>query len=104
VPSRTEVRRELERGGKKVPATVAVIRYSRWQLAELEADGERVRAFDATGKAIAPGQLPRLLAKPTPVVLFKGEDPDPYYLRVLRPGTVVIKAPPDKLTARLRTD
>jgi hypothetical protein len=95
------VQREVERGGKKELATVATIRYHRWHQVDLEADGKEVQAFDVEGKPIAPGQLLKLLAKPAPVVLFKsvvGEGPDPYYLRVLRPGTVVLQAPRDKVT------
>jgi hypothetical protein len=107
VPSVAGVVREVERGGKKERVQVTTLQYSRWRLAELEADGKQVRAFDVTGKTIAPGQVPRLLAKPTPVALFKtvkGEEPDPYYLRVLRPGTVVVTAPREKVTVRPRRD
>jgi hypothetical protein len=76
----------------------------RWVTVALEADGKQVRAFDVKGKPIAPDQLPKLLPKLAPVALFKGADPDPYYLRVLRPDTVVIKAPADKFTPPPRRD
>ncbi len=62
------------------------------------ADGKQVQAFDVDGKKIAPKELLKLLGKRSPVVVFKGETPDPYYLRVLRPGTVALKGPQDKLT------
>jgi hypothetical protein len=90
--------REVELNGKKVKATVYVTRPSRWAILRLEVDGKEVQAFDLEGKAIAPEQLPKLLGKKhTPVALFKDVDPDPYYLRMLREGTVVIRAPESRI-------
>jgi hypothetical protein len=96
VPEPKSVFREVELGGRKLVEQVVTTGYSRWRQVELAADGKRVRAFDVEGKEVAPTRLLELLAKPSPVVLFKvvqNEGPDPHYLRVLRPGTVVLQAP-----------
>jgi hypothetical protein len=87
----------IEKDGKKMEVTTYTISYSRWSRMDLKADGKQVQAFDVEGKEIAPQELPKLLAKRPHVVLFKDDSPDPYYLSVLRPGTVVLKVPQDKL-------
>lgn len=92
------VQREQELEGKKVTVTEYTLRFHKWLLVELPVDGRQVQAFDVQGKAIDPQQLLKRLAKPSPVLLFKGDDPDPYYLRLLRPDSVIITAPQHKFT------
>ena len=68
-----------------------------WFDIHLVADGKKVRALTADGKAIEPKDLPKRLAKACRVVLFKGQaEPDPYYLGLFREGVVLIVAPADK--------
>lgn len=91
------VRRVVERDGEKREVVAYRPGYDRWHSVVLEADGREVRAFDAAGKPIETQRLPKQLSKPSPVIVFLGGEPDPYYLRVLRPGTVVLTAPHEKL-------
>src|SRR5262249_3434783 len=98
VPHVVTVERTIERDGKNINMDLATYRYSKWFRVDLKADGEQVQAFDVEGKKIAPKELLKRLAKETHVVLFKDDPPDPYYLGVLRPDTVVLKAPGYEVT------
>jgi hypothetical protein len=57
-------------------------------------DLERTEAFDTSGKAIERKALTDLLKKETPVlVATDGKKVDPFYLRVVKEGTVVLVPP-----------
>ena len=101
VPHIVTVSRTIEEDGKKIKAAVATFSYGRFLFVDLKADGEQVQAFDVKGKEIAAKELLKRLAKRTHVVVFKSDPPDPYYLSVLRPDTLVFKAPVEKVTAPL---
>jgi hypothetical protein len=107
IPATGPATREVERDGRIVRQQIAIFVYTRRLVVDLEVDDKQVRAFDVEGKPIAPQQLLKRLAKLSPVVLFKVVKegvPDPYYLRVLKEGTVVITAPHDKVTPQWRRD
>jgi hypothetical protein len=99
---RTEKPGIMEIDGKKIPVTTSTRTYGKWfPTVDLKVDGKRVQAFDVEGKEIAPKELLKRLAKRTHVVLFKSDPPDPFYLRLLRPDTLVFKAPLEKVTPPL---
>ncbi len=54
-----------------------------------------VRAFDLMGQPIETQQLHKLLARETTVVVSAdGKNVDPFYLRVMKEGTIVLVLPP----------
>jgi hypothetical protein len=93
-PQIAGIPRVIEENGKKLNVTVATTRFNKWYMQDLPVDGWQVQAFDGEGKKLAAKELLTRLKTYTPVVVFKGDNPDPYYLRVLRPDTVVLKGPP----------
>ena len=58
--------------------------------------GDQVRAYRPDGKAAEPNDVLKALAKPSGVACFIGfiglkpADPDPFYLGLLREGSVVL--------------
>ncbi len=60
-------------------------------------DAGDVRAFDTAGKQVDVKKLARLLAKETPVLVSAdGRPVDPFYLRVVKDGTLVLVLPPGR--------
>lgn len=53
-----------------------------------------VRAYDSDGNPIEASELPKLLEKPTPVVVFQADPPDPAYLPLLKEGGIALVATP----------
>jgi hypothetical protein len=55
-------------------------------------DGKKVKAFGGDGKPLDAEDLAKRLAKIAPVVVFQmdpANPPDPYYLKILKEGTIV---------------
>jgi hypothetical protein len=62
-----------------------------------------VQAFDTTGKKIDPAQLPDLLSKETVVLVSTdGRPVDPFYLQIIKEGTLVLILPVPKPPANER--
>jgi hypothetical protein len=55
-------------------------------------DGKLVSVVRKNGKSIAVRELPRLLEKPTAVVMFQGKI-DPFYLQVLHDNVLIVQVP-----------
>jgi len=84
----------------KTTGVIVAVEEAGWFDYDLTVDGRQVRAVGADGKAIDPKDLPKRLAKPARVVLFRGAgEPDPHYLGVLRDDVIVLVAPADKFKA-----
>ncbi len=91
---------QVERDGKKVTENVIAYMWSELPF-DVQVDGKEVRVLGGDGKAIDPMSLPKLLAKPTPVIVFSfypgsGPDPDPFYLQHLKKDVVVFAASSEK--------
>jgi hypothetical protein len=91
---------KVERDGKQVVENEFVYRWVEVPV-DVRVDGREVRVLSADGKAIDPATLPKRLAKPTPVVVFRFSPkeeprPDPFYLRMLREDVVVFAGPFEK--------
>jgi hypothetical protein len=63
-------------------------------------DLSEVRAFENGGE-LAPGQLIKRLAKPTHV-LVATKRPDPFYMDVIKDGTIVLVMPSLRTVAQMR--
>jgi hypothetical protein len=79
---------------------VVPVEETRWFDCDLVVDGSKVRALGTDGKAIDVKELPKRLAKPTRVVLFRGAgEPDLSHLAVFPEFVVVLVAPADSFKA-----
>jgi hypothetical protein len=92
---------EVVRDGKKEKEPVTVIEKYVWSDVDVKVDGKETAAFDVSGKAIEPKDLPKRLAKPTRVAVvytFPGFEAklDPFYLGALKSDIVVLKGPDAK--------
>lgn len=58
-------------------------------------DGKDVRVSTSDGWPVDAKELPKLLEKPTQVLLFVTGEVDPFYLKVVRVGTPIVTAPYD---------
>jgi hypothetical protein len=64
--------------------------------AVLVADGKEVRVSRKDGQAVDPKDLPKLLSKETPVLVFAQGEIDPYYLQVIQEQVLIIVIPANK--------
>ena len=62
----------------------------------LVADGKEVQVSRRDGKAVDPKDLPKLLGKETPVLVFAQGEIDPYYLQVIEDQVLIIVIPASK--------
>jgi hypothetical protein len=79
------------------PVAREAMRWENWRPVTL---GETVRAFGVDGKALEPKAVLKALAEPKLVAVFVRQDipsrpkdlsdPEPYYLAMLREGTIVL--------------
>jgi hypothetical protein len=79
------------------PVSREAMQWENWRPVTL---GETVRAFRANGKALEPGEVLKALAEPKLVAVFVRQhipsqprdlsDPEPYYLAMLREGTIAL--------------
>jgi hypothetical protein len=77
----------VEERGVNVPVTVA-------EMVKVPLDAEGTRLMTADGKRVGPRDLKALLTKTSPILFSSdGRDVDPFYLRLARPGTLVVIAP-----------
>jgi hypothetical protein len=82
--------RVVERDGKKVEEVEAVI-VVRIVRRTLIADGKQLAVMGKNGKKIDAMELPKLLARPTAVLLFvDGDAFDPYYLQIAHDQALAI--------------
>jgi len=88
-------KREVERDGKRIVEQSQVPVWISFSVL-LKVDGKEVRAFGTDGKELKLAELSKRLANSASVVVFHQAEPDPYYLRVYREGTVVFTAPASK--------
>jgi hypothetical protein len=88
VVEKVPVRREVQ---------VTVLKARRWRKVLVDAGYKAVSVRTAAGKRVAAGDLLRLLKKDTPVLVSQNGPVDPFYLQVVRPGTLVIVVPPQML-------
>jgi hypothetical protein len=79
----------LEEGGKvaRPVTTYALERRLHWR----EYDAAKVKAFDTAGHAVTAAKVKKWLAKELPVLVsVDGKEVDPFYLRVIEPGALVL--------------
>jgi hypothetical protein len=82
----------LDEGGKVArPVTTYALRLRRlWQ----EFDAAKVEAYDTSGKPVEAKKVAELLTKETPVLVSAdGQKVDPFHLRVIKRGTLVLVVP-----------
>jgi hypothetical protein len=82
----------LEEGGKvaRPVTTYALERRLRWR----EYDAAKVKAFDTAGHVVTAAKVRKWLAKELPVLVSAdGKEVDPFYLRVIEPGALVLVVP-----------
>jgi len=91
-----ETRNELRTviiGGNPVTQTVAVVVHKTVQV-EIRMKAQGVKVYTAAGKEVDARDVPDKLKKPT-VVLYAadGNKVDPFFLKIIKPDTLVIVAP-----------
>ena len=62
----------------------------------LFADGKEVQVSRKDGHAVDPKDLPKLLSKEAPVLIFTQGELDPYYLQVIQDQVLIIVIPASK--------
>jgi hypothetical protein len=85
----------IETVTRKVPYTF--MKGHGWREVKVDADGKGVSITDATGKAVSPDKLAKLLEKDTPLLVSANGPVDPFYLLTAKEGTLVIEVPPQVL-------
>ncbi|HKI32374.1 MAG TPA: hypothetical protein VKA46_10935 [Gemmataceae bacterium] len=91
--------RTVNVGGRLVPQSVNVTAYKTVQVTR-RIKGEGVKVYTAAGKEVDAKDVPDKLKKPT-IVLFAadGNKVDPFYLKIIKPDTLVVVAPLPEPTA-----
>lgn len=85
----------IETVTRKVPYTL--MKGQGWREVKVNAAAKGVSITDATGKAITPDRLAKLLEKDTPVLVSTSGPVDPFYLLTVKEDTPVIVVPPQVL-------
>jgi hypothetical protein len=75
--------------------TITVNKPVRWRTVTFDAAAKGVSIQDAAGKAVAAGQLPRLLEKDTPVLVSSNGPVDPFFLATAKESALVFVVPPE---------
>jgi uncharacterized protein (TIGR03000 family) len=83
--------------GKPVQVTVKVPKHVLKQVEE-KAKLENVKAYDLRGKQVASEKVPVILEKETAVLLVHERKLDPFYLRTVKEGTLLLEVRPELVT------
>jgi hypothetical protein len=94
VPATETRERTVNIAGREVKETYPVTVYKTVQVTR-RIKGEGVKVYTAAGKEVDAKDVPDKLKKQT-IVLFSadGNKVDPFYLKIIKPDTLVIVAPP----------
>jgi hypothetical protein len=87
---------EKKRYGTKWEKRTETAFKSLMEEADVVADGEEVKVSRKNGHAVHPRDLPKLLSKETPVLVFAQGEIDPYYLQVIQDHVLIIVIPANK--------
>jgi hypothetical protein len=92
-----DAEKTVEVDGKPQKVTVKVPKYTLKQV-EQKAKLENVRLFDLRGKEFAKEKVPVVLEKETAVLLVHEAKLDPFFLRTIKEGTLLLEVRPELVT------
>ncbi len=84
---------EAVKVGDKVVQRVVMVKVPVVEQQRVALDGKGVEVFDHAGKRIAPKDVPRFLKSMPVLVSADGKPVDPFYLRLVREGMLIVVAP-----------